>query len=274
MHGLFQTERASGCLDDKIGVGSRRSADRLGPQSELTRDRKLSLVPADEQHVRSGGAQRLGTQHSKLPVTQHDDTLILANIQLLEDLEGRGQRLDKNSFEITDLGRNPVEIGDRERQILGKGARAVQDADHSAVRTVALYAAPAPVALPAPDIDLAAHPVPDQARVLALGYLADKFVAQDARESFVPSRDLEVSPADSGCQHADQRFSGGRDRARKGFEPKLAVEDKGPHRAPVSLRRDLDGSGAEPRRRITGRCLRSSQSASSSRGTSSDQSEC
>ncbi len=69
-----------------------------------------------------------------------------ANIQLIEDLAGRGERFDEDGFLIADIYRNDVEIFQRQGEIFGKCAVMCHDAKHRAAGAMRLQAAPAEVA--------------------------------------------------------------------------------------------------------------------------------
>ena len=76
------------------------------------------------------------------------------------------------------------------------------DADDAAVVAVLLDPARAPVAAPAPDVDLADDALADPRRVGRRRLLddADELVAGDAGELGVAFEDLEIGAADAGAR--------------------------------------------------------------------------
>ena len=76
-------------------------------------------------------------------------------MDLLQNLKGRGQRFDKNGLLIRDIVGDLMEVGDRQRHVVGEGAVSTDDAHALALPAMLMQAAPAERAQTAADVDLA-----------------------------------------------------------------------------------------------------------------------
>jgi len=195
----------TGGLNDHIGTGLDRFLLQFRGNSSLRQDIQLISMVAHDGQVAAGERHHLRTQQPQLAVAQYDDAVSGADVYLLENLTGGGQRLGEDGDFIGDGIRHGVEVADGQRQILGKGPVAASDAQRSAVGAVGGTSGQAGRAIAAGDVDLAHHAVTLPFFCARRSfYYPDEFVAGDALELHVPLHQFQVSVADSGHIHADE----------------------------------------------------------------------
>ena len=100
-----------------------------------------------------------------------------------------------------------MEVGERQRHVLGVGAVASDDAEYRPRLAVGRPRVAARLADAAHGVDLAHHAAPDPCRVRRLDDLADELVADDARERVVAAGELDVGAADARERDADERLA-------------------------------------------------------------------
>src|SRR4029079_5543371 len=132
--------------------------------------------------VAGRGRQRAGYELAQLAVAEHDDAVRRAHGDLLEDFQGRRERLDEDRRLVADRGRNQVKIRDWERQIFGEGPVAAEDTQHGTRRAVPPQSSTTGPARAARGIDLPNDPLatrfPHRLRPVAeRDDLADELVA-------------------------------------------------------------------------------------------------
>lgn len=148
---------------------------------------------------------------------------------MLQDLEGRGERLEERRRVGADAGGDLVEVGDRDGDELREGSVGADDAHDRARGAVAPEPARARRADAAGEVDLRrdALALP---RVGALHHLAEELVPEDAPEAHVAADDLQIGVADPGADHPHQRHAGGERGDRAIEDPSgRAVVDHGAH---------------------------------------------
>src|SRR5262245_42239227 len=102
---------------------------------------------------------------------------------------------------------NNQQISRRQVQIFGERAVAPANAESGSIRTMARVVRAAKIALAASHVDLA-HDAASDLRFVR-GFLddADKLVPERAAKIGVTARDLDVSAANSGHRHPNQRLT-------------------------------------------------------------------
>src|SRR5262249_50926313 len=191
----------AGRVDDEVGARARRAGVEPEPRGE----RELLRMPPREHDLGACAGEHLRDEEPELAVAEHDRPRAADAAQLLQDLEGGGQRLREDRGLIGELVGTPMEHASRNRQQVGEGTVGVDDALHPAGRTVARETRPAPGAGSAAEGDLADDPRPDERGIRRRYALPDPLVPGRAAEAEVPAADLEVGAADAGQAHADHR---------------------------------------------------------------------
>jgi hypothetical protein len=140
-----------------------------------------------------------------------------ANRDLVQDLASGGKGLDEDSLFVGDVGRNWVEIFERESEIFGEGAIVSDDAEDGAPVAVRLQAAAAEIADEfeaiggTRNVDFPGDTFADPAFPGCAGdsgdlqNLSDEFMAGDAKKMMVAAKDFDVSVADARQVNANER---------------------------------------------------------------------
>ena len=81
--------------------------------------------------------QHLGDEQSELPVAEHDAALARLDLDLREDLESRGERLDEDGALVEDPIGYPVQVRDRHGDEFGDRAIGAVDSHHATRRAMA-----------------------------------------------------------------------------------------------------------------------------------------
>ena len=129
-----------------------------------------------------------------------------------------------------------MQILQRKREVFGKRAIVIHDAQYAAPGAVTNQALPAKFAErtktqgAAPDIDFAADSFSQPAFPVSRGridfdHLPDKFVPRSAAERVIPAEDFDVGIADAGEPDANQCPIGPRRRRRLAAARKFAIAD-------------------------------------------------
>jgi hypothetical protein len=79
----------------------------------------------------------------------------------------------------------------------------LDDAEDGPGRAMAAEAPPAPIAMPAGEVDFACDTLPNPRFVGGVCYFTDEFVAGRARKAVVSALKFEIRRTDSGGQHAN-----------------------------------------------------------------------
>ena len=152
--------------------------------------------------------QHLRREQAELAVAEHDAVAARLDAHLLEDLEGRGERLREDGDLVGHAGRHRVQVRDRHAHELGEGAVRAQDAHHVARRDsggrgrACTRRSGRSAKLISPTT---------RSPTSAAGPCAtvpDELVAEHAAEAHVALHQLEVGVADTGERHAHERALG------------------------------------------------------------------
>src|SRR5208283_3956495 len=95
-------------------------------------------VFAIKSDARAAGLQDQGDELRQFAVAENRGDGEFANIQLIKDLAGGGERFDEDSFLVADIFGDDVEIFQRQSEVLGKRAVMRNDAKHRAARAMRL----------------------------------------------------------------------------------------------------------------------------------------
>ncbi len=199
--------RRPGRLDHDV-VTSRLDllgGDRLDAAG--VQQRALVRVTSHDTQPRTRQGEHLRHELSETAGADQQHAVVGAHVDLLEDLERRSQRLGEHGRLVGDGVRHRVEVGERQRHVLGVGAVASGDAEHRPRFAVGRPRVEARLAGAADGVDLADDAAPDPGRVRRLDDLADELVADDARERVVAADELDVGPADARERDADERLA-------------------------------------------------------------------
>ena len=134
---------------------------------------------------------------AELAVAEHQHLVAGIELDLSENFESRGQRLGKYRFFVADVFRNAMKIVDGHRNQFGERAVGVENPHHGPLRTMAAEIAPASLASPAAEVDLANHAPADELG-RPFNYRTDEFMAGHAFEAHVAFEDLQIGGANAG----------------------------------------------------------------------------
>ena len=111
-------------------------------------DGELVVVLADRQDARAGLVQDLRDQQSELAVAEHQAVARPGRTCTCSRISNAAASGSTNTaVVVVDPVGHGVQVGDRHRDALGKGAVGAEDAHHAPRRAVATQAAPARLAL-------------------------------------------------------------------------------------------------------------------------------
>src|SRR2546430_3575187 len=190
----------------------------------------------------AGERERLRHELTELSVTHHEHAVVGADRDLLLDLERGRERLGEHGGVRGHGVGDRVQVFGRQDEVLGERAVPAHDAEHRASRAMRAPAREARTAHAAHGVDLTDHAAADERRWTALDD-ADELVAGDAGVRVVPARELDIGVADSGAQHAYERFARGR----------LGDPNVVPHAQAAILQPESPHAGNMPPESLTGR---------------------
>ena len=190
----------AGALHDQVAplAEGGRAREGAGMLDGVERLPTLGM-PSEEDRPQPGPGEHLGAEQAEPTVPQDGAAREAREVELLRDLEGRGEGLGEDRRVVRHRVGHRVQVALRQHQPLGEGAGAAEDAEHRALRAVAREASPTGRTDLAADVDLADHPPPGERARLGD---PDELVAGDAAKAHVPAREREVGGANSGAQNA------------------------------------------------------------------------
>jgi hypothetical protein len=100
-----------------------------------------------------------------------------------------------------------VKVLFREGQEFPEGSVPIENAEHSAIRAVALQLLFTVLAVSASCVDFAYHSLSYERMVVRSFDDANEFMTQDSSESEIPSCDFEVGVANTCLQESDKSFA-------------------------------------------------------------------
>jgi len=109
---------------------------------------------------------------------------------LLEDTEGRGQGLGKDSRFVRESVRDKMKIMHGKREVFGEAAVSIQNPQDAAPGAMVLSSPFAVRTTAAGGVDFSHNPFADDCRIRGRANFADKFVTGDALKSHVALGDL------------------------------------------------------------------------------------
>src|SRR5262245_398324 len=128
LDGHRKARSRAGRLDDKV---SRRPVpwfEQRGADAASLEDREFLRVLADREDVCARQEADLGREQAELAVAEDNALHAWLDMDLLDDLEGRGEGLDEGGMIIAHRVRDNVEVRDRDADELGEGAVSAEDA--------------------------------------------------------------------------------------------------------------------------------------------------
>ena len=108
-------------------------------------------------HRDAGRLEHLRHQQSQAPITQNRHPFPPIQLDLLEHLKRRGQRLDENCLIVIDRVRQRVQIVTWQTDIIRKRAVVFENPQHTAIAAMRREPGQAQIASPANNIDLPHH---------------------------------------------------------------------------------------------------------------------
>src|SRR5438874_477621 len=142
-------------------------------------------MPAVHMNLGSVRVQDLRDQKPQFAVAEHRHTLTFGSLDLIENLARGGDGFNEHRMLGRDRAGYLAKIAQWERQIFGERSRVFDDAEYTALRTMAAEASRAPVAIPAGQVDLSSNPLAHPFAIIGFHYFADKFVSRCTGESVV-----------------------------------------------------------------------------------------
>lgn len=162
----------------------------------------------DHQNVVAETRKRLRAEIAEASITEHDDAVILPDLELRWDLKCGRYRFREHSGLVVDRIRHGVQVAFGDREKIREGAIAADDPEHGTMRAVSgVTRDPARIAGPATAIDLADHAAPLEG---SPERDADELMSEHTAEAVIAREDLQIGLADAGAEDADEYFSGAR----------------------------------------------------------------
>ena len=159
---------------------------------KVLEQRQLGRRAPDHGQVTASQRQYLRHQQPQSAIAQHIDPTVRRDGNLFTNLERRRQRFDKDRLLIGQPIRHDMKISDRQRQIIGKGAIPVNNAQALPVATMFTQPTATEIAVAAANVEFANHTSANPHVVAWRGHhFPNKFVAQDTSVApFIASHQL------------------------------------------------------------------------------------
>ena len=130
-----------------------------------------------------------------------------ADLDLVQDLQGRSQRLSEDRPPVADIVGHDQQISRRQAKIFSERAVPPAYSERGSIGTVAWIVPPAKITLAAPHINLANDALSDLRTVRGFLDDTDKLMSERAAKIGVTARDLDVRVANSRHLHPNQRLA-------------------------------------------------------------------
>src|SRR5262249_8452830 len=154
-----------------------------------------AAAPAEKPDLRAGFRQNSSAESAELSRAEHGRSSSLADLDLIEDLARRRERLDEDGFFVMNGVGDNIQIVLRKSQILGMGTRMPANAKNRSLRAVAAQSLSAPVAPAAGEVDLADDASPEERGVARPLDQADELVSGDPGKVVVSAPQLQIGVA-------------------------------------------------------------------------------
>ena len=193
--------------------GSSSSPVRACAMPRAGEQRELARAAAHDEQLAAGHGQRLRDEVAELAVADHDDAVARARRATCSCISSAAASGSvKTAASSGSAVGHRVQVRDRQRQVLGEGAVAADDAEHGALLAVRAPSRPAGRARAAGRVDLADDaPADPLGRAGAAARRAPtNSWPGTPRERVVAAHELEVGVADPREAHAHERLARGR----------------------------------------------------------------
>ena len=202
--------RGAGGLDDDVVARAARRPSRRSSDVARAQERPLECVAGDDVKLGAGEREHLRDELAEAAGADEQHAVGRGDVDLLQDLERRGERLGEDRCVVAHAVGHAVQVRERQTQVLGVRAVAVDDSEHGSRLAVGRAPAWQVGARAARGVDLADDTRAEPLGVRRLDDLADELVAEDSRVGVVAARQLEVGAADARERDADERLPGAR----------------------------------------------------------------
>src|ERR1041385_7350153 len=156
-----------------------------GTNRPLLAKGKLFGMLADDTHRTADGLQHLGDEQAEAAITQDSNPAPTIQLDLLENLERGGERLDKDGLVVIDGRGEDVEIGRRKAYVISESAVVIEDAQYGALAAMGREAGEAQIAAAANNVYFTDDALFVQILVGRFENFTNKLMSQHAAKSHV-----------------------------------------------------------------------------------------
>jgi hypothetical protein len=142
-------------------------------------------------------------QLTQFPIAHDQDAIVRANGDLFLDLERGCHRFDEGGSVGRNLVGHHMQVGRRQREILGERAIPIHDSQHGAPLAVRGTPLSTGAAIAAHRVDLTHHAFAREV-VRSVVYYPNELVAEDSFIWVIATSQLDIGVADTGLEHTHQ----------------------------------------------------------------------